>query len=195
LPASDPAAELALALVLSSPEGAVGVRRLRHHLGQSATRTAALERGTAALRAAVLELLAGDAATLTPQAREPLAATLTAMLAASEAARRRDGARGLGWLEHAAAGALLEARLADEAREVRAAAAWALTRLPRTDGHVAALRTHAKALLASPEGGDVVEGIWLAQWVLGQPHNSAWLGLPDAQLRRVAARLLARLDA
>ncbi|MDF1702953.1 MAG: hypothetical protein P1V36_17535, partial [Planctomycetota bacterium] len=167
---------------------------VRFHLKDPASTGDLLMSGDAGVRAAVLARLRAHEGGWSGSGRKHVAAVLERLLARADVRRRRDGAWGLGVLKAGAYAAPLAARLADENGDVRHAAAWALTQLKRSPATVAPLKKHAKALLASPKPADLGEGIWLAQWVLGQPQNTAWIDLSNAQLRRVAQRLRPRLD-
>jgi len=145
-------------------------------------------------RSVVLDLLRASVAGWSEKEREQVVEALRGLLASRAAEARRAGALGLGKLALGRAAPALIKALADKDRTVRHAAAWALTQLARTPVTVAALKAFAKTQLASPDLKDVGEGLWVAQWVLGLAQNTSWLDLSDAQIRRVAKRLRARLD-
>ncbi len=164
------------------------------HLTDAHSWTTLLLRGGPAVRAVVLQRLRRDGARWNEPEREALGRALRTRLDDRDAGRRRDAAWGVGALAHEGAATRLVRLLGDDDADVRKAAAWALTRLKRSPATVDPLKTHVKALLDSPRIDERGEAIWLAQWVLGQPQNTSWLELTDAQIRRVADRLRRRLD-
>ena len=164
------------------------------HLDDPHSWTTLLLRGGPAVRAAILERLRREGADWAEPERAALGRALRSQLADADAGRRRDAAWGVGAIAHEGAAIQLVRLLGDDAADVRKAAAWALTRLKRSPSTIDALKKHAKELLDSPRLDERGEGIWLAQWVLGQPQNTTWLELTDAQVRRIAERLRQRLD-
>lgn len=153
-----------------------------------------LLRGGPELRAVILQRLRVRAPQWSEEERASFGRALVAQLRSDDAARRRDVAWGIGALGHRGGQTQLVRLLEDDDAKVRHAAAWTLTRMPRSAATVEPLKRLAKTLLDSPKPADMGEGIWLAQWVLGQPQNIQWVDLTDAQLRRVAGRLRPRLD-
>ncbi len=165
----------------------------RHATGAHETTLLLAQRGEV-VRAMVLERLASHAKLWEAHERDEVLGMLDALLRYPREDVRRDAARAFGLLQASEATPALIKALGDKESSVRHAAAWALTRMKRTAPAVSALKVVAKTLLASPKVADLREGLWVAQWVLGQPQNTAWLELSDGQVKRIAARVRKRLD-